>query len=156
MNHPDGPATITGSFDGIQDGLFVRNISNFRANLADREFSQPLITERYSPETMEEIGNVWNPNIEGLFSFDVTLNNFGVVNADYYIDGTLTNYFYMFTNDGITTRAASDHFMYASDYGVLSKNDSWILRAVEVNEPDMLFLSVLTLGILALRRIRHT
>src|SRR5690606_24867499 len=110
------PATITGSFDGVQDGLFVNDVSNFRANLDGREFSQPLIIERYSPETLDEIGNVWNPHIGGIFSFDVTLNNFSVANADY-LEGPLLNYFYMFTDNGRTTRAASDHYGYASDYG---------------------------------------
>lgn len=153
-NHPIGLVTIAGSFEGVEDGLFVRNISNFRANLDGREFSQPLITERYMPETMGEIGNPWNPHVEGLFSFDVNLNNFDVVNADYYPDGNLINYFYMFKDGDRYVRAASNYYEYASDYGDLP-NNSWRLAAVQVSEPGSLPLLLLALGVMMMRNRKY-
>lgn len=145
------PTLVTGSFSGIQEGKFVKNISDIEVVIQGREFSDNLISILYSVET----GNPWDFNQEGKISFDVALNNFMIVDNIYSTEGTYTNYFYIINHpDGSTLRQAlNDNNGYS--YGFDSDsflNNSWILTQREVPETSGLILLLSGGVIVAVRR----
>lgn len=148
------PTLITGSFNGTQDGLFVKNISNIRANLQGREFAQPLIAIRYDPV----IGDPFTPE-EGIFSFDVMLNNFMIIDDTYFTERYHTNEFSILNYQNmewgfseLSRVAINDNGGYS--YGIdidSSTNTSWRLTLV----PEPAGWLLMASGLALLPRRRH-
>ncbi len=143
------PTKVTGTFVGVEDGLFVRNVSDIKINIQGREFSPNLVSALYAPVN----GNPWDFTNEGLVSFDAMKNNFVFVDADYAVNGTYTNYL-LFTNDQNTTllrQATNDNGGYSYGFDDDSwTNDSW--KLVSVAEPGSLVLLMIGVLMIRLRR----
>jgi hypothetical protein len=143
------PTTITGSFNGDQEGNYVTNLSDIKIAIQGREFLPNLVSVLYSPAT----GTPWDFSQEGQVSFDVMQNNFMFVNAEYANGGSLTNYFYITSDPAIMRQASNDNggYSYGFDDNTLS-NQSWKLSAREVPEPSGLLLLALGLIAVVLKR----
>jgi|GEM_PF-1497672 len=143
------PTTITGSFNGEQEGNYVTHLSDIKVAIEGREFSQNLISVLYSPAT----GTPWDFSQEGQVSFDVMQNNFMFVNAEYASTGSFINYFYITSDPAIQRQASNDNsgYSYGFDDNSLN-NQSWKLSAREVPEPSALLLLVLGLIPVVLKR----
>jgi len=137
-----GPTTVTGSFNGEQEGLYVTGLSDIQVKIAGRDFSSNLIS--MLPGDASQQGNV---------SFDLALNNFYFVDAEYATTGTTTNYFLMLNNGAVLRQASNDNggYSYGFDDNSLS-NQSWKLSAREVPEPSALFLLAFGLMAVVLKR----
>jgi hypothetical protein len=148
-NRGIGPTSVTGSFNGEQEGLYVTHLSNINVQIEGRDFSQNLISVFYSPTT----GTPWDLSQEGTISFDLMLNNFQFVDAAYATSGTFTNYFYLVSDSNIQRQAFNNNggHSYGFDNSSLT-NQSWKLTAREVPEPSTLFLLAFGLIPLVLKR----
>lgn len=144
------PTKITGSFNGNQDGLFVRNLSNISVNIQGRDFSQPLSIFLYDPTTAN--GGPFTSD-EGLISFDAMLNNFMIADSDYLTNGSFTNYFIFinYQNSYLDRSALNDNGgqSYGFDQDSFS-NNSW--RLTQVPEPASWLLMAGGLALFACRR----
>lgn len=144
---------VTGSFSGDREGDFVKNISDIKVEIQGRGFSNNLISILYSVNT----GNPWDFTQEGAISFDVTLNNFMIVDNTYATKGTYSNYFYIvnYPDGGSTRQASNDNggVSYGFDNNPFL-NNSWSLVERQAPEPSGLILLLSGLVFLTIYRFK--
>lgn len=144
-------SSVTGSLTGDANGLYIENVDNVSVQFNGVELSTQLWDVAFVPSGTGVNGDWWDNRIDGIVSFDASLNNFLFINSDYPTDSNFSAYFYMINDNGYNNAVVYNTSNSASD-GPINSN-AWSIAEVSVPEPGTLgLLGLGLLGVVASRR----